>query len=106
MTRKALKDFTFSDGTFVPKGTTIVAAIRSIHHDEEFYENADTFEPFRFADLREEDGEALKHQYASTTTEYLPFGLGRHAWYVLCFQRPSNITDCMLAPDVSLLQAS
>ncbi|KAG8219275.1 cytochrome P450 [Butyriboletus roseoflavus] len=83
--RKALKDFTFSDGTFVPKGTTILAPIRSIHYDEEYYGNAYAFEPFRFADLREEDGEGMKYQFTSTTTNYLPFGHGRHAWYALSF---------------------
>ncbi|KAG8219264.1 cytochrome P450 [Butyriboletus roseoflavus] len=77
--RKAMKDFTFSDGTFVPKGTSIVAAARSIHYDEAFYENAHAFEPFRFADLREQDGEDVKHQFVSTTTEYLSFGHGRRA---------------------------
>ena len=83
--RKVLKDFTFSDGTFVPKGTTIIVASRAIHHDEAFYDNADTFEPFRYADLPELEGEGMKYQLVSTTTEYLPFGLGRHAWYGLSF---------------------
>ena len=87
MTRKVLKDFMFSDGTFVPKGTTIIVAARAIHHDEEFYENADTFEPFRFVDLRGLEGEGVKYQFASTTTEYLSFGHGRHAWYGLSFSR-------------------
>ncbi|KAG8219271.1 cytochrome P450 [Butyriboletus roseoflavus] len=83
--RKALKDFTFSDGTFVPKSTTMLAPIQSIHYDEEYYGNAHAFEPFRFADLREEDGEGMKYQFTSTTTNYLPFGHGRHAWYALPF---------------------
>jgi cytochrome P450 len=79
LTRKALKDFTFSDGTFIPKGTTIVAATRSIHLDGAFYENPHTFEPFRFADLRKGNNEGVKHQFVSTTAEYLAFGHGRHA---------------------------
>ncbi|KAF8555102.1 cytochrome P450 [Imleria badia] len=77
--RKASKDFTFSDGTFVPKGTTIVAAARSVHRDEAVYERALTFDPFRFAHMREGDGEGVKHQYVSTSPEYIPFGHGRHA---------------------------
>ncbi|KAH7926847.1 cytochrome P450 [Leucogyrophana mollusca] len=79
MGRKALKDFTFSDGTFVPKGTIVSVASYATHHDDTVYENADVFEPFRFADLREEEGEAVKHQMVSTNLEYLPFGHGRHA---------------------------
>ena len=107
LTRKALKDFTFSDGTFIPKGTVIVTPIRSIHHDETFYENAHAFEPFRFADLHEEDGEGVKHQFTSTTTEYLPFGHGRYAWYGLSFSPfPKIMFMIVLARDVSLLQAS
>ena len=62
LTRKALKDFTFEDGTFIPKGTAIAAAARCVHHDDAFYPNAHEFEPFRFADLREEDGEGAEHQ--------------------------------------------
>ncbi|KAH7926831.1 cytochrome P450 [Leucogyrophana mollusca] len=79
MSRKALKDFTFSDGTFVPKGSVVSVASHAIHHDDVIYENPDVFEPFRFADLREEEGEALKHQMVSTGLEFLPFGHGRHA---------------------------
>ena len=45
--------------------------------------NPEVFEPFRFADMHEEDGNSQKHQLTSATTEYFPFGLGRHAWYNL-----------------------
>ena len=85
--RKSLKDFTFSDGTFVPKGTTIMVAARSISRDDVFYENAHAFEPFRFADLRELEGETMKHQLASIANGYSPFGHGRHVWYGLSFSR-------------------
>ena len=82
--RKVVKDFTFSDGTFVPKGTMIVAPARSVHRNEALYASALKFDPFRFANLRREgDSEGVKHQYISTTPEYLPFGHGRHAWYAL-----------------------
>ena len=110
LSRKALKDFTFSDGTFLPKGTMIVAAARPIHHDGAFYENARAFEPFRFADLHEEDGEDAKYQFTSMTTEYLPFGHGRRAWYGLSLSLyPTTLKifiDYILAQDVSLLQTS
>jgi len=83
LARKALKDFKFSDGTFIPKGTLVAAASRSLHYDEHFYENPEVFEPFRFVHTCEEDGtgNGPKHQLVSTTTEYLAFGHGRHAWY-------------------------
>ena len=81
VSRKALKDFTFSDGTFIPKGTLIGVATRSLHHDEKLYENPNVFEPFRFAEMYEEGSECAKYQLVSTAFEYLSFGLAKHAWY-------------------------
>ncbi|KAH7886354.1 cytochrome P450 [Phlebopus sp. FC_14] len=79
MTRVALKDFTFSDGTVIPKGARVSYASRAMHRDDSIYENAGVFEPFRFADIREEEGEGVKHQFVATHPEYLTFGHGRHA---------------------------
>ncbi|TDL14450.1 cytochrome P450 [Rickenella mellea] len=75
----ALQDYTFSDGTFIPKGTMVSAAAGAIHHDKGVYENANTFDGFRFSGFREQDGENLKHQMVSTSHDYLSFGHGRHA---------------------------
>lgn len=83
MVRKAMKDFRFSDGTFIPKGGFVSAASMPTHHDDEIYSNSSTFNPWRFADLREEEGEELKHQMVSTSTKFLSFGHGKHAWYVI-----------------------
>ena len=80
MTRVALKDFTFSDGTFVPKGTMVSAAAQSIHLDSDYYENGDVFDPWRFSSMRDEEGESVKHQLVATNVEYIAFGHGRHAW--------------------------
>ncbi|KAJ8076560.1 hypothetical protein PM082_000983 [Marasmius tenuissimus] len=77
--RKALKDFTFSDGTVVPAGTTIGVPIRALQRDEAYFPNGDKFEGFRFADMREEEGESIKHQMVTPTTDYFLFGHGRHA---------------------------
>ncbi|KAF9225200.1 cytochrome P450 [Gyrodon lividus] len=79
MTRKAMKDFTFSDGTVVPKGATVSVAAQPTHLDNEIYENADMFDPFRFANMHDDDGEGTKHQFVSTNLEYLAFGHGRHS---------------------------
>ena len=89
MTRQALKDFTFSDGTFIPKGAFVSAAAMATHYDDENYENAHIFNPWRFSDMRSEDGEGTKHQMVSTSKEYVPFGHGRHAW---CVPFPSPFT--------------
>ena len=65
MHRRALKDFTLPDGTFIPKNTTLCAALYATHHDEKYYPNADIFDGFRFvhqasAILTEE--ESIKQQ--------------------------------------------
>ena len=101
-----MKDFTFSDGTFVPKGTTIGVATGCIHLDDRFYENAEAFKPFRFADMEEPD----KHQFVSTSIEYHVFGHGMHAWYGLSFSSCSTeaweFEYRLVVPDVSSLQTS
>ncbi|TDL22832.1 cytochrome P450 [Rickenella mellea] len=77
--RQSVEDYTFSDGTFIPKGTTMFVAAAATHDDPEVYENPNEFRGFRFADIRDEDGEGAKHQIVSTSSEWLPFGHGRHA---------------------------
>ena len=78
--RKTLKNLTLSDGTFIPKGALVVTPCRAIHYDEAYYPNARAFEPFRFSDMHGGDKENVKHQFVSTTSEYLAFGHGQHAW--------------------------
>jgi hypothetical protein len=46
------------------------------------YPNATEFDPFRFSRMREQAGEGIKHQMVTPSTDFLLFGLGRHAWYV------------------------
>ena len=81
MQRKAMKDFTFSDGTFIPRGTIVAAIHGPINMDEEIYEDPLTFKPFRFAEAREgADVSAAKFQMVTTSPQYLAFGHGKHAW--------------------------
>ncbi|TDL22833.1 cytochrome P450 [Rickenella mellea] len=77
--RLAVDDYTFSDGTFIPKGTLMSVASAATHNDPELYENANEFQGFRFADLREDGVGDVKHQMVSTSPEYLPFGHGSYA---------------------------
>ncbi|KAG8217979.1 cytochrome P450 [Butyriboletus roseoflavus] len=79
MVRKAMKDVTFSDGTVIPKGTFVVMATQLMHRDDEFYDDPEVFNPFRFADMRAEDNTDMKHQFSTISPEYLVFGYGRHA---------------------------
>jgi hypothetical protein len=83
MERKAMKDFTFSDGTFIPKGTHVGAIAGPVNVDEEIYEDPLTFKPFRFSEAREgadDAREAVKNQLVTTSLQHLLFGHGKHAW--------------------------
>ncbi|KAI5118158.1 hypothetical protein M0805_005780 [Coniferiporia weirii] len=80
MQRKVLTDYTLSDGTFLPAGTLVSCNALAPHYDDANYSNARDFDGFRFANMRDErEGEGTKHQMVSTSSEYLPFGHGRHA---------------------------
>ncbi|CDO73010.1 hypothetical protein BN946_scf185007.g64 [Trametes cinnabarina] len=79
LTRKALVDVTFPDGTFVPRGSIIMAAANATHHDDSVYADSEVFDPFRFSRMREADGEGTKHQFVNTSLDYIPFGHGKHA---------------------------
>lgn len=77
MERKALKDFTFSDGTLIPKGTHVAAIAGPVDVDEKNYEDPLVFKPFRFADGADD---AVKNQMVTTGPHHLLFGHGKHAW--------------------------
>ncbi|EIW64803.1 cytochrome P450 [Trametes versicolor FP-101664 SS1] len=77
--RVAHKDITLSDGTYIPKGTLLSVPVYSMHHDESLYEDAARFDAFRFSRMREQEGEAAKHQYVNTSIDYVSFGHGKHA---------------------------
>jgi len=77
--RLALRDYTFADGTFIPKDTLLCAASRATHFDEANYKDPAVFDGFRYANVREQHGEGVKHQMVSTSPEFLTFGHGRHA---------------------------
>ena len=83
MQRKAMKDFTFSDGTFIRKGTIVAAIHGPVNVDEKIYEDPLTFKPFRFSEAREEADDAMvaaKNQMVTTGLQNLTFGHGKHAW--------------------------
>ncbi|KAJ7933063.1 cytochrome P450 [Mycena leptocephala] len=92
MSRKvvARDGFRFSDGTVVPRGAYLSVAARATHYDESNYENAATFDGFRFARERAEHvaqhdandanvQNIFKRHMISTAVDHLPFGTGKHA---------------------------
>ncbi|KAH8834287.1 cytochrome P450, partial [Flagelloscypha sp. PMI_526] len=70
-----MTDFTFSDGTIVPRGNIICFAAGSVHENNEVYPNADTFDGLRFY---QEDG-ATKPSITTPGYHWLIFGYGSHA---------------------------
>ncbi|PIL31304.1 cytochrome P450 [Ganoderma sinense ZZ0214-1] len=76
--RKAMKDITLADGTYLPEGCLFAFAGQATHSDSRNYDRSEHFEPFRFSDLREA-GESTRHQFVNTSSEYIPFGRGKHA---------------------------
>ncbi|KAJ7269671.1 cytochrome P450 [Mycena rebaudengoi] len=85
VTRMVLKDFTFADGTTVPAGTLVAAPMFAEHLDEiradydGNYTDAHKFDPFRFARMRTKEGQGTLHQMVALSSDFMVFGLGRHA---------------------------
>ncbi|KAF5310138.1 hypothetical protein D9619_010576 [Psilocybe cf. subviscida] len=77
--RKIMKEFTFSNGVTLPAGTNVVAAAETVHFDEANYTNPEVFDGFRFSNIREHNGEGIKHQAVSLSPSFIVFGTGRHA---------------------------
>ena len=77
--RRVMKPFKFSDGLILSPGEIIASDQRGIHMDETNYPNAQEFDGFRFSRLRE-DGQSSKAYTTNTSTEFLTFGHGKHAW--------------------------
>jgi cytochrome P450 len=81
-----------AEGWHVPYGESFTLNLHGLHHDEELYENANTFDAFRYSRPREEhevksqgeknSGEELRMKQLGMVTTgdaHLPFGHGRHA---------------------------
>ncbi|EJD49223.1 cytochrome P450, partial [Auricularia subglabra TFB-10046 SS5] len=79
MDRKAMQDYTFSDGTAVRKGETVCVPAHATHLDDAVYPRAATFNGFRFYDAEEHEGLYLPNRLIATSTEFLAFGMGKHA---------------------------
>ena len=84
MDREAWKDFTLSNGTFIPKGAQLSFVMKPLQLDRNIWgETGDSFNGFRSSDLRKDESESAKHQAINASPEFIPFGYGRHTWYAL-----------------------
>jgi cytochrome P450 len=76
-----MKSFTFSNGVTIEPGEIVATNIAGVHMDNNLYPNAEKYDGFRFSRMREIDGKAV--HAASTSKEFLQFGHGKYAWYIL-----------------------
>ncbi|PAV15394.1 cytochrome P450 [Pyrrhoderma noxium] len=80
MGRKVLKDYKLSDGTVLPKGTSVAVNSYAVHHNNEIFERPEEFQPFRFSNIRDQSlEESTRNQMVATASDYIAFGHGKHA---------------------------
>ena len=75
-TRLAVNDFTFSDGTAIPRGALVSVSSPTVHLNDKVYEDPLKFDGFRFSKMRE--GSAKRVGMVSSNPDHLSFGQGRH----------------------------
>lgn len=75
--RQSAATFKLSNGLVIRKGDKIFVDHTNMWN-EKFYENANTFDPYRFVRWREEGNENIAH-LVSTSEKHLGFGHGEHA---------------------------
>ena len=68
------------DGQKVPVGTWLCVLSGNIQRDNDFYDDAQTYKPFRFVHKLAESGGDKAPLLPLTNEKYLTFGYGRHAW--------------------------
>ncbi|KAL2802403.1 cytochrome P450 [Aspergillus granulosus] len=79
MTRAVTKDFTFSDGTTVPKGSYVLVPMHAMYLDDSLYPDASTFDAFRWSRLRDQPGDENRYQFVTTSPTHINFGHGKDA---------------------------
>ncbi|EOO02406.1 putative cytochrome p450 protein [Phaeoacremonium minimum UCRPA7] len=79
MERLAIQDYRLSDGTLIPRGTSIGIISHGRQIDDDIFPNAAKFDAFRFAKMRAQPEMASQYTFAQASSENLLFGLGRHA---------------------------
>lgn len=74
------EDLTLSNGFVIPANTTIGVPTHAITMDPNLYHNPETFDGFRFSNLRQQDTSMEgKAQYVASNPNSMAFGFGRHA---------------------------
>lgn len=75
MDRIAMRDYTLSDGTFVPRGTYMLTPSSAANLDPDVWgPTAREFDPWRFQRLRLAPGQETLHSMVQTTPNFTYFG--------------------------------
>ncbi|KAL8775195.1 MAG: hypothetical protein Q9194_003811 [Teloschistes cf. exilis] len=77
--RAFLKERTLSDGTIIPEGAHTLMAIQPHQQGDPSIPDPQTFNAFRYFQMRQQEGHAYKHQFATTDPYTLHFGHGKYA---------------------------
>ncbi|KAH8691177.1 cytochrome P450 [Talaromyces proteolyticus] len=78
MNRIASNDVQLSDGTRIPRGTTLFVSNDRMW-DPTFHTDPETFDAYRFLKMRQVPGHETSAQLVSLSPNHLGFGLGKHA---------------------------
>ncbi|KAJ3548702.1 hypothetical protein NM208_g877 [Fusarium decemcellulare] len=78
MRRYVTQDITLSNNLVLKKGTRLNVDNRRLN-DPAIYENPDTYNPYRFFEMRSEAGKDHMAQLVSTSSNHLGFGHGEHS---------------------------
>lgn len=84
---------TMPNGLHLPTGTKVGVHAYPVHHDEDVYQGAYSFNPLRFSSQatkeHSEDEKSVAGQgkrgtlLVTTSSNFMAFSHGRHAWYVI-----------------------
>jgi cytochrome P450 len=78
MRRIATKCVQLSDGTKLPKGSSMMV-LADRHWDPSVYTNPDQYDGYRFLRMRTEPGKETAASLVGTSPDHLGFGYGLHA---------------------------
>lgn len=77
MRRYATSEVPLSNGLVLKKGERL--NVLTLHRSPELYPSPDSYDPFRFYNMRKQPGNENSAQLVSTSVEHMGFGHGQHA---------------------------
>lgn len=73
-----MKPITFSDGTYLPANTSIFSPQVATSLDDQYYPEAQNFDPLRFHNLRKSVKDGNRWQFTAPSDTNMHFGIGKH----------------------------